>query len=113
MQKHKNCSTTSACVKIIQDEKCSRKAISAWSDNKPHWKTSLLSGLVLASFTINYLILNFYFAATTGFAQTILWGTLFIQVILLFYNNITHLLELISCENYYGKIWRRDLQPHW
>jgi hypothetical protein len=55
---------------------------SVWSDNKPHWKTSLLSGLVLASFTINYLILNFYFAAATGFAQTILWGALFIQVIL-------------------------------
>lgn len=50
------------------------------SKDKPDWRTSLMTGLILLSFSVAYGTLRLWFAMGTSVACGALWMTLFEQV---------------------------------
>lgn len=52
---------------------------SLWGPNKPALSTSILTGTVLAFFSLTYLALGFYLSAGVSLTTSLLWGTLAVQ----------------------------------
>lgn len=53
---------------------------SVFGENKPAWKTSLITAVVLTVYAITFATIGFVFSATMNTITAIMWFVLFAQV---------------------------------